>query len=258
MNTTATKRRPVVAGNWKMHGSRAENQLLVDALLGTGTVDDSVTCLVFPPFVYLAEVGRLLAGSPVGVGAQDVCAEAQGAFTGEVSATMLADVGCSHTLVGHSERRAIYGEDDALVARKFAAALSRGLTPVLCVGEQLADRDAGRTHEVVARQLDAVLAVSGAQGLARGMVAYEPVWAIGTGRNATPAQAQDVHAFIRGRVAAHDASIAAALRILYGGSVKAANAAELFGMPDVDGGLIGGASLKAEEFLAIWSAAAKV
>ncbi len=258
MNSTAHKRRPVVAGNWKMHGSRAENQALIDALLAAGTIDETVTCLVFPPSVYLGEIARKLSGTPIGLGAQNVSAEAQGAFTGEVSAAMLVDVGCRYTLVGHSERRALYGEDDAMVARKFAAALARGLTPVLCVGEQLADRDAGRTHEVVARQLDAVLAVSGVAGLARSIVAYEPVWAIGTGRNATPGQAQDVHAFIRGRVAAHDASIAAALRILYGGSVKAANAAELFGMPDVDGGLIGGASLKAEEFLAIWSSAAKV
>jgi triosephosphate isomerase len=213
---------------------------------------------VFPPFVYLADAARALAGSPVALGAQDVCAEAQGAYTGEISAAMLADVGCTHVLVGHSERRALYGEDDALVARKYAAALSAGLTPVLCVGESLAERDAGQTHQVVARQLDAALAVSGVAGLARGIVAYEPVWAIGTGRTASPGQAQDVHAFIRGRVAAHDASIAAGLNLLYGGSCKAGNAAELFAMPDVDGGLIGGASLKAEEFLAICSAAAKV
>ena len=241
-----------------MHGSRAENQQLVDALLASGAVDDSVTCVLCPPFVYLGDVARALTGSNIALGAQDVCAEAQGAFTGEVSAAMLLDVGCTYALVGHSERRALYGEDDAVVARKFAAALARGLTPVLCVGEQLADRDAGRTEEVIARQLDAVLALSGALALGQAIVAYEPVWAIGTGRNATPEQAQEVHAFIRGRVAGHDASIAAALRILYGGSVKAANAAGLFGMPDVDGGLIGGASLKAEEFLAIWSAAAKI
>jgi triosephosphate isomerase (TIM) len=256
MNTT-TKRRRIVAGNWKMHGSRPENRALVDALLTPGTIDDAVTCLVFPPFVYLPDLARALSGSPIGLGAQDVCAEAQGAFTGEVSAAMLHEIGCTHVLVGHSERRAIYGEDDALVARKFAAALGKGLTPVLCVGEQLAERDAGQTHAVVARQLDAVIAVSGVAAFARAVVAYEPVWAIGTGRTATPDQAEDVHAFIRGRVAAHDASIAAGLRVLYGGSVKAGNAAELFGRPNVDGGLIGGASLKAEEFLAIWSAAAE-
>jgi triosephosphate isomerase len=171
---------------------------------------------------------------------------------------MLADVGCGYVLVGHSERRTLYGEDDALVARKFAGALAANLTPVLCVGEQLGERESGVTEVVITRQLDAVLAVAGVAGLARGVVAYEPVWAIGTGRTATPEQAQDVHAFIRGRVAGHDASIAAGLTILYGGSCKAANAAELFGMSDVDGGLIGGASLKAEEFLAIWSAAAEV
>lgn len=256
--TSSNSRRPVVAGNWKMHGSRAENKALLDALLAPGVVDDSATCVVCPPFVYLGEVMRQLTGSPVAVGAQDVCAEAPGAYTGEVCAAMLLDVGCRYTLVGHSERRALYGEDDALVARKFAAALARGLTPILCVGEQLAERDAGQTHAVVARQLDAVLAVSGVGALAKAIVAYEPVWAIGTGRTATPEQAQDVHAYIRGRVAALDASIAAGLRILYGGSVKAGNAADLFGMPDVDGGLIGGASLKAEEFLAIWSAAAEV
>lgn len=241
-----------------MHGSRSQNLALLEALLQPAIIDDTVGCLVFPPFVYLGEVARELSGSSIGLGAQDVCAEAQGAFTGEVSAAMLADVGCTHVLVGHSERRTLYGEDDALVARKYSAALAANLTPVLCVGEQLAEREAGTTQAVIARQLDAVLAVAGISGLARGIVAYEPVWAIGTGRTATPDQAQDVHAFIRARVAAHDASIAAGLAILYGGSCKAANAAELFGMPDVDGGLIGGASLKAEEFIAIWSAASEV
>jgi triosephosphate isomerase len=254
----ANKRRRIVAGNWKMHGSRSQNQALIEALLAPAAIDDSVVCLVFPPFVYLTDMARQLAGAPVGLGAQNLSAEGQGAFTGEVSAAMLADVGCTHVLVGHSERRTLYGEDDTLVARKFMAALAANLTPVLCVGEQLAERDAGATHAVVARQLEAVLAVAGVAGLAKGIVAYEPVWAIGTGRTATREQAQDVHAFIRGRVAAHDASIAAGLAVLYGGSCKAANAAELFGMPDVDGGLIGGASLKAEEFLAIWSAAAEV
>lgn len=257
MDILANNRRPIVAGNWKMHGSRAANHALLEGLL-LGAGDESAMCLVFPPFVYLADAARQLSGTSIGVGAQNVCAEAQGAFTGEVSAAMLVDVGATHVLVGHSERRALYGEDDSLVARKFVAAQAAGLIPVLCVGETLAERDAGRTHEVVARQLDGVLALSGPDALARAILAYEPVWAIGTGRTATPGQAQDVHAFIRGRVAAHDASIAAGLGILYGGSVKAANAAELFGMPDVDGGLVGGASLQAEEFLAIRSAAAKV
>ncbi len=258
MTRNANSRRRIVAGNWKMHGSRAENAALIEALLAPGTIDESVECLVFPPLVYLADVVRLAAHTPIGVGAQTLCAEGHGASTGEVAAAMLADVGCTHVLVGHSVRRVLYAEDDAVVARKFAAARARGLTPVLCVGEQLADRDAGQTEAVVARQLDAVLALCGVAALGSAVVAYEPVWAIGTGRNATPAQAQEVHAFIRGRVAALDASIAARLRILYGGSCKAANAAELFRMPDVDGGLIGGASLKAEEFLAIWTAAAEV
>jgi triosephosphate isomerase len=258
MTTNPPTRRRLVAGNWKMHGSRAANATLSDALLASGGPDESVECLVFPPFVYVAEMARKLAGSSIGVGAQNLSAEAPGAFTGEIAAAMLADVGCTHVLVGHSERRVLYGEDDALVARKFAAARASGLTPVLCVGEQLAERDAGQTEAVVARQLDAVLALSGAGALGSSVVAYEPVWAIGTGRTATPQQAQDVHAFIRARVRGHDASIAARLRILYGGSCKAGNAADLFRMPDVDGGLIGGASLKAEEFLAICNAAAEV
>ncbi|MEY4762408.1 MAG: hypothetical protein RLZZ200_2264 [Pseudomonadota bacterium] len=250
-------RRKIVAGNWKMHGSRAENTQLVDAIVSGYEAAEGTECIVCPPFVYLHEIARQLRDSAVRLGAQDVCAEAQGAFTGEVSASMLKDVGCGYVLVGHSERRALYGEDDQLVARKFAAAQARGLQPILCVGEQLAEREAGRTHEVIARQLDAVLAVSDAGALAKAVVAYEPVWAIGTGRTATPEQAQDVHAFIRERIAARDATIAAGLSLLYGGSVKAGNAAELFAMPDVDGGLIGGASLKAEEFLAICDAARK-
>jgi triosephosphate isomerase len=248
-------RRKIVAGNWKMHGSRAENAQLVESIAAGFGARAGRECVVFPPFVYLQELARQLRDTAVRLGAQDVCAEAQGAFTGEVSAAMLKDVGCVYVLVGHSERRALYGENDALVARKYAAAQAKGLIPILCVGEQLADREAGRTHEVIGRQLDAVLAVSDVASFSRAVVAYEPVWAIGTGRNASPEQAQDVHAFVRGRIAARDAKIAAALPVLYGGSVKAGNAGELFAMPDVDGGLIGGASLKAEEFLAICAAA---
>jgi len=248
-------RRPIVAGNWKMHGSRAENARLVDELLANLPATSVATCVLCPPFVYLQEVGRLLRGSALSLGAQDLCADTQGAFTGEISAAMLKDVGCDYVIVGHSERRLLYRENDQLVARKFAAARAAGLVPILCVGEQLAEREAGRTHEVVARQLDVVLELCGAGALEEGVVAYEPVWAIGTGRNASPEQAQAVHAFIRARIAARDARIAAATRILYGGSVKAGNAAELFTMPDVDGGLIGGASLKADEFLTILAAA---
>ena len=248
-------RRPVVAGNWKMHGTRSENARLIDEIISRYPADPAAECIVCPPSVYLQEVGRLLRDSAVLLGAQDVCAEAQGAFTGEVSAAMLKDVGCRCCIVGHSERRLLYRESDQLVARKFAAGQARELVPILCVGEQLADRETGRTREVVARQLDAVLGLCGVQTLTSAVIAYEPVWAIGTGRNATPEQAQEVHAFIRARIAAQDATIAAGTRILYGGSVKASNAAELFAMPDVDGGLIGGASLKADEFLAILAAA---
>jgi triosephosphate isomerase len=247
-------RRQIVAGNWKMHGSRAEATQLVDSIVAGFNGGSGVDCVVCPPFVYLHELSRQVRGSAVLLGAQDVCAEAQGAFTGEVSAAMLKDVGCRYVLVGHSERRALYGESDVAVARKFAAALARGLTPILCVGELLAERESGRTFEIIGRQLDAVLAVSDVSTLARAVIAYEPVWAIGTGLTASPEQAQDVHAFVRGRIAARDATIAAAVPLLYGGSVKAGNAAELFAKPDVDGGLIGGASLKAEEFLAICAA----
>jgi triosephosphate isomerase len=248
-------RRKIVAGNWKMHGSRAESATLIDAVLG-GIASDTVQCVLCPPFVYLHEAWRMLRSGAVALGAQNVCAEAQGAFTGEVSAAMLKDVGCEYVLVGHSERRAMYGEDNSLVARKFAAALGRGLTPILCVGEQLAEREAGRTEEILGAQLEAVIGLCGAPAFAGAVVAYEPVWAIGTGRTATPEQAQETHRFIRQQLAARDAKIAADLRILYGGSVKAGNARDLFAMPDVDGGLIGGASLKADEFLAIIAAAA--
>jgi triosephosphate isomerase (TIM) len=248
-------RRKIVAGNWKMHGSRAENGQLVEAIVSGFSGDARGECIICPPFVYLHEVSRLLRDAGVQLGAQDVCAEATGAYTGEVSGAMLRDVGCSYVLVGHSERRAIYGEDDRLVARKFVAAQAAGLTPILCVGEQLAEREAGQTHAAIQRQLDAVLGIVEPAALSRALIAYEPVWAIGTGRTASPEQAQDVHEFIRARIAARDAKIAAALPILYGGSCKAGNASELFDMPDVDGGLIGGASLKAEEFLAICRAA---
>ena len=253
----AALRRPLVAGNWKMHGSRAEAQRLVEGILASGAGSGSSEAVVCPPFVYLADVARLLAGSPVGLGGQDVCAEEPGAHTGEVAASMLADVGCRYVIVGHSERRATYGEDDALVARKFAATVRQGLVPVLCVGETLDEREKDATRAVILRQLDAVLASAGIAPFASAVVAYEPVWAIGTGRTASPDQAQAVHALIRGRIAEKDATIAASLRVLYGGSVKAANAAELFAMPDVDGGLIGGASLKADEFASICAAAGR-
>lgn len=250
-------RKPLVAGNWKMHGSRSENADLIEALAAEFPSEPAAECVVCPPFVYLQEVARLLrdAEIPVTLGAQDVCAEGQGAYTGEVSAAMLRDVGCTYVIVGHSERRTLYGEDDKLVARKYAAAQARGLVPILCVGEHLSEREAGRTDEILARQLDAVLELCGAESMRRAVIAYEPCWAIGTGRNATPEQAQGAHRFIRGRIGERNANIAGEARILYGGSVKAGNAAELFAQADVDGGLIGGASLKAQEFLAILAAA---
>ena len=248
-------RRPIVAGNWKMHGSVAENTALIDGLLQGVPAELPADCYVCPPFVYLRGVARQLAGSAIRVGAQDASAESQGAYTGEVAASMLADVGCQAVIVGHSERRTLYGESDQLVARKFLATQAAGLTPILCVGEQLAERESGQTQQVVARQLDAVLDLAGVASFSKAILAYEPVWAIGTGRTATPDQAEDVHHFIRGRIAKLDGKIGGLVPVLYGGSVKAANAGELFRMPNVDGGLIGGASLKADEFLAILQAA---
>jgi triosephosphate isomerase (TIM) len=237
-----------------MHGSRADNSTLVEAILAAPKLE-SVDCVVCPPFVYLAEVARLLRGSAVKLGAQNVSAEAHGAYTGEVAASMLKDVGCDYVIVGHSERRHLYHESNEDVARKFASVQSRQLLPILCVGEQLSEREAQRTFDVLGRQLDAVVALTGVASFAHAVVAYEPVWAIGTGRTASPQQAQEVHAFIRQRLAERDAKIAGDLQILYGGSVKAGNARELFAQADVDGGLIGGASLKAEEFLSIVAAA---
>ncbi len=248
-------RRPIVAGNWKMHGARADNADLIEALLEGLPAQPVAEIVVCPPFVYLWETGKLLKQSSMTLGAQSVCAETNGAFTGEVSAAMLKDCGCRHVIVGHSERRALYKEDDALVARKFLAVQAQGLRPILCVGESLEERERGATMQVVTRQLSAVLDLAGVDAMRNAVVAYEPVWAIGTGKNATPSQAQEVHAHIRASVAARDAKIASALRVLYGGSVKAGNAGEIFSMPDVDGGLIGGASLKADEFLKICAAA---
>ncbi|MBI3371821.1 MAG: triose-phosphate isomerase [Betaproteobacteria bacterium] len=249
------KRARLVAGNWKMHGSRAANEALLAAVIAGVRELADVECVVCPPFPYLSQTAGLLAGSRVAWGAQNVSEYASGAYTGEVSAAMLLEFGCRYAIVGHSERRASFGETDAQVAAKFAAACRAGLVPILCVGESLTEREAGRTEDVIGRQLDAVLDASGPASLAQAVLAYEPVWAIGTGRNASPEQAQQVHAFLRARVALREGSVAARLRILYGGSVKAANAAALFAMPDVDGGLIGGASLVADDFVTICGAA---
>ncbi|UCJ16793.1 triose-phosphate isomerase [Pseudomonas sp. MM211] len=248
-------RRPMVAGNWKMHGTRASVAELIGGLNQQALPAD-VDVAVFPVSVHLGQVVEGLGGVAVSVGAQDCAVEAgQGALTGEVSSEQLRDAGCQLVLIGHSERRLILGDSEEQVVRKFAAAQVAGLVPVLCVGETLEQREAGETLAVVERQLDSVIDALGVAALSAAVVAYEPVWAIGTGLTASPAQAQDVHAAIRARVAGKDADVAGALRILYGGSVKAANAAELFGMPDIDGGLVGGASLNADEFGAICRAA---
>lgn len=248
-------RRPLVAGNWKMHGTRASVAELIKNLRML-TLPAGVDVVVMPPCLYIAQVQSGLEGKAIAVGAQDCAVEpVQGALTGEIAAAQLADAGCRYVLVGHSERRLLLDESDAVVARKFTAAQSCGLVPVLCVGETLVQREAGQTLEVVARQVSAVLEELGVGVFAGAVIAYEPVWAIGTGLTATPQQAQDVHAAIRAQLAAENAEIAAGVRILYGGSVKAVSAAELFGMPDIDGGLVGGASLNADEFGAICRAA---
>jgi len=247
-------RKKLVAGNWKMHGSRSMATALVAEL--AAHPDPGVDMLVIPPFPYLPLVADACAEAGIGLGGQDVSEhEGQGAHTGEVSAAMLADVGAAWVLVGHSERRQYHGESDALVARKFAAALGAGLTPILCVGETLAQREAGETGQVVRRQIGAVLDRVGVAPFDTAVIAYEPVWAIGTGHTATPEQAQEVHALIRSQLANEDAMIARLTRLLYGGSVKPANAAQLFAQPDVDGGLVGGACLQSGDFLGICAAA---
>lgn len=245
----------LVAGNWKMNGNLASNQSLLKSLIPLLKPISGTRCAVCVPYPYLYQTEQLLRGSGISWGAQDVCEYGHGAYTGGVSAGMVADFGCRFVLVGHSERRALFGDTDKAVALKFAAVLKAGLTPVLCVGETLSERDAGVTEQVVARQMDAVIAHSGLMSLGQAVMAYEPVWAIGTGKTASPDEAQAVHAFIRGRVAEQDMRVADSLLLLYGGSVKATNAAQLFAMPDIDGGLIGGASLVAEEFAAICRAA---
>lgn len=249
-------RRRIVAGNWKLHGSRDFATKLVGTLAAALPVD-GVDVIVLPPLPYLGDLVEDFEGSALAFGAQDVSHNEQGAFTGEVSASMLVDVGARHGLVGHSERRRHHHEDSELVARKFLAARHAGLVPILCLGETLEERQAGRTEAVLAAQLQPVLDLAGVAAFEGAVVAYEPVWAIGTGQTASPAQAQAAHAFIRGQVSARDARIADSLPLLYGGSVKPDNAAELFAQPDIDGGLIGGASLVAADFLAIARAAGR-
>jgi len=251
---TNAPRRPWIGGNWKMNGSRAMTRELTGAI--AAGVPDAVDVAVTPPYPYLAQALEQAAGSALIVGAQDLSQREAGAFTGDVSAAMLVDLGARCVLVGHSERRELHGERDADVAAKFAAAGAAGLAPVLCLGERLEQREADETEAVVGGQLDAVIKHCGIEAFGGAVIAYEPVWAIGTGRTATPEQAQQVHAFLRARVASHDATIAGRIRIVYGGSMKPGNATELLRCEDIDGGLIGGASLIADDFLAIVAAAA--
>ena len=242
-------RSSLIAGNWKMNGNLQSVAELVEGIkVGEA---GSAELAIFPPAVFLMKVGGMLADSDIALGAQNVCDQEAGAFTGEVSAAMLKECGCRYALAGHSERRSLYLETDQLVAARCAMALASGIIPILCVGETLQQREQGITEDVVARQIDAVIEISGIDSFARAIIAYEPVWAIGTGKVATPDQAQEVHAFIRGKLAQLDAGIAGQVRILYGGSMNPSNAAELLSQADIDGGLIGGASLKADDFLAI-------
>lgn len=246
------QRRRLVAGNWKMNGSVESARKLVSGIIaGMPAAGSGCEVAVFPPFPYLGLVQELATDSDLGWGGQNLCDQLSGAYTGEIAAEMLLDFGCRYVLAGHSERRSYYGDSNDWVAAKVARAQQAGLVPILCVGETLEQREAGDTKAVVGAQIDAVLEQVGIAGFGQLVVAYEPVWAIGTGRTATPLQAQDVHAFIRTKMGALDGTIAGQVRILYGGSVKGANAAELFGMEDIDGGLIGGASLTHEEFLKI-------
>ena len=241
-------RRPLVVGNWKMNGSRLGSiELAKDIVRSYGSVDDGVECVVCPPDVFLADVASVLLASGIGLGAQNVSQYEQGAYTGDVAASMLAELECAYVLVGHSERRAYFGETSDGVAAKFVAAQAQGLVPILCVGETLLERQANRALEVVAEQLDAVVELAGLEALSTAVIAYEPVWAIGTGEVASPEQAQEILAFIRARLG----NKAAAVRLLYGGSVNAENATQIFEQQDIDGALVGGASLRVEQFMAI-------
>lgn len=248
-------RRPLVVGNWKMNGTLASSQQLISEILAGLPADCRADVGVCPPTVFIPEVAKIIGNGPVRIGAQNIADQDKGAYTGETSATMLREFGCTLAIVGHSERRAIYGETDALVAKRYAKAIEHGVTPILCVGETLEEREANQTFSVIDTQLAAVIELCGVESLAKAVIAYEPVWAIGTGRTATTEQAQEVHAYIRGKIAALNATVAANLQILYGGSMKPDNAVALMAQPDVDGGLIGGAALEAASFLAIALAA---
>jgi triosephosphate isomerase len=248
-------RKPMVAGNWKMHGSRHDAKLLLDAIQQGAADLSAIDIVVFPSFVHLPMAESILINTTAAYGAQNMHAGKSGAFTGEVSGPMLVDYGCQYVLIGHSERRALFHENLSTVAAKFAAALEAKLTPILCVGESLTEREQGQTETIIAEQLESAIAEVGIAALQHAVIAYEPVWAIGTGLTATPEQAQSVHAFIRQLLEKHHQDVANMMRILYGGSVKADNAAGLFAMSDIDGALVGGASLDAKGFLAIGQAA---
>jgi len=248
-------RQPLVAGNWKLNGTRQSINSLLQAILGGMQDVKKAEVAVCAPYIYIPQVAEMLKKSTIAIGAQNVSEHESGAYTGEISAPMLHEFSCKYVIVGHSERRSIYQESDQQVADKFVAAQKFGIRPILCVGELLEERDAGATNNVVARQLDAVITTAGIDAFQQAVIAYEPVWAIGTGKTASPAQAQEVHAFIRQRLAQKSAETANAVQILYGGSVKPDNAQTLFGQKDIDGGLIGGASLDASGFLSICCAA---
>jgi len=248
-------RQPLVAGNWKLNGNKQSIEKLLQGVLGGMRDVKKAEVAVCAPYIYIPQVADMLKNSTVSYGSQNISEYESGAYTGEISATMLQEFGCKYAIVGHSERRSIYGETDEQVANKFVASQKVGIRPILCVGELLEEREAGETESVVARQLDAVVDKAGIEAFKDAVIAYEPVWAIGTGKTASPDQAQDVHAFIRQRLAKQSAEIAAAVQILYGGSVKPDNAESLFAQADIDGGLIGGASLDAAGFLAICCAA---
>jgi triosephosphate isomerase len=248
-------RRPLVVGNWKMNGTRASGQQLLADILAGLPADAKAEVGVCPSYVFIPELSAALAGKSVLLGAQNVADQDSGAYTGEISGAMLREFGVSLAIVGHSERRSLYGESSAQVAARYAKAIAHGIRPILCVGETREEREADKTFAVIDEQLAAVFELCGVASLAQAVIAYEPVWAIGTGLTATPEQAQEVHAYIRGQIAKIDPAVAEKVQILYGGSVKADNAEALFGLPDVDGGLIGGASLDAKSFLSICLAA---
>jgi len=255
-------RTPLVAGNWKMNGSSSSNKILLDGILTHADSFSSAEVALFPPSVYLQQVQSALTGSSLTWGTQNLSQFKHGAYTGEISAPMLNDFGCKYVLIGHSERRCLYAEIgldqlvlDYIIAEKYSMASQEGITPIICIGESPEEHDQGKTEEVIARLLDIVIEQNGVQALSQAVLAYEPVWAIGTGQSATPEWAQDVHSFMRERLKKHDPATAQAIQILYGGSVKGDNAAPLFSMPDIDGGLIGGASLDADEFVKICQAA---